>query len=83
LKASERGSTKIRSEIFRLAVTDGIAERTPNSALRQGADHQLRCGKNALADERVNRANANAEPDRGRISTDCLQVCFSIQSPGM
>ena len=62
------------------ASADDFADASVNSLGFERGDgdlpgrrrHQLRCGKDARADQLVNRADANAEPDRRRIGADCL-----------
>jgi hypothetical protein len=53
------------------ACLDGLGFERGDGDLPGRRPHQLRCRKNALADQLVDRPNADAEPDRGSVGADC------------
>jgi integrase len=63
----ELGAT---ADDFADACRDGLGFERGDGDLPGCGLHQLRRGKHALADELVYRADADAEPDRGRVGDD-------------
>jgi hypothetical protein len=59
---------------FADACLDGLGFECGDGDLPGCRLHKLRRGKYILADELVNRADADAEPDRGRVGADCLRM---------
>src|SRR5467141_2238945 len=57
---------------FADACRDGFGFERGDRDLPGRGLHQLRRGKHALANEPVYRADADAEPDRGRVGADRL-----------
>src|SRR5947207_10443312 len=61
---------------FADACLDGLGFECGDGDLPGCRLHKLRCGKYTLADELVNRADADAEPDRGRVGAECLRMRY-------
>ena len=57
---------------FAYACLDGLGIERGDGDLPGCGRHQLRRGKHALADQLVDRADADAEPGRGRVGADRL-----------
>src|SRR5580704_7070150 len=57
---------------FAHACLDGFGFERGDGDLPGRRLHQLRCGKNALADQLVDRPDADAEPGRGSVGADRL-----------
>src|SRR5687767_1211149 len=61
---------------FTYACLDGLGVERGDGDLPGRRLHQLRCRKHALADQLVDRPDADAEPGRGRVGADRLGPRF-------
>src|SRR4051812_7676923 len=59
---------------FAYACRDNLAVERADGDLPRCPPHQRLCGKYALSDQLVDRADADAEPDRRRVCADRLSA---------